>query len=190
MEAPFKAYLQALRQALAAGNATEHTHRPALKTLIEALGPGITATNEPRQVTDCGKPDMVAIKGAVPLGYLETKDIGKNLDAEEQGEQVRRYLRGLPNFILTDYLEFRWYVNGERRARAVLGQVDQQGKLRARPEDVAAVRELLSHFLAYQAPTIGTAKDLAVRLAGWPLSSGRRPWPRSWPSRSAAPSRG
>lgn len=78
VEAPFKAYLQALRQALAAGDATEHTRHPALKTLIEALGPGIIATNEPRQVTDCGKPDMEAMKGAVPLGYLETKEIGKN----------------------------------------------------------------------------------------------------------------
>jgi len=62
----FKIYLQALQNALAAGDATEHTHRPALKSLIEALEPGVTATNEPKQVTDCGKPDMAVRRGAVP----------------------------------------------------------------------------------------------------------------------------
>ncbi len=32
------------------------------------------------------------------------------------------YRPGLPNLILTDYLEFRWYVNGERRQTAHLAK--------------------------------------------------------------------
>jgi len=47
------AYLKELEHALQAGNATEHTHRPALKTLIEALAQehhfNVTATNEPKR---------------------------------------------------------------------------------------------------------------------------------------------
>jgi hypothetical protein len=167
MEAPFRSYLQTLQTTLAAGRATEHTHRPALKTLLEALKPGIMAVNEPRQeVTECGKPDMVVLKGAVPLGYLETKDIGKSLDTEEKSAQIKRYRQGLPNFILTDYLEFRWYVDGERRARASLGHPENDGKIKARKEDVAALDELLGLFLAHQAPSIGTARELALRMAG------------------------
>jgi hypothetical protein len=34
-------YIQALHKELATGNTTEHTHRPALKTLIESLVPGV-----------------------------------------------------------------------------------------------------------------------------------------------------
>jgi len=30
-------YIRTVEKALAAGNATEHTHRPTLKTLIESL---------------------------------------------------------------------------------------------------------------------------------------------------------
>lgn len=161
-----KTYLQALQNALAAGDATEHTHRPALKTLLEALEPGVTATNEPKQVTDCGKPDMAVRRGAVPLGYLETKDVGKNLEDEERSAQLKRYRAALPNLILTDYLEFRWYVAGERRAKITLGHPEPDGKIKARKENIAAVRELLTQFLAHQAPSIGTAKDLAVRMAG------------------------
>jgi len=164
---PFKTYLKDLRNNLVNKDATEHTHRPALKALLESLQDGIRATNEPRQeITALGKPDMRVSRGPVPLGYLETKDIGKNLDAEEKGEQIRRYLKGLPNFILTDYLEFRWYVNGERRAKAVLGRAGVDGKIKARKEDMAAVGQLLGQFLALQTPTIGKAKDLAVRMAG------------------------
>ena len=42
MSDPFKQYLTSLQTALAAGDATEHTHRPALKALLEALEPGVT----------------------------------------------------------------------------------------------------------------------------------------------------
>lgn len=38
-------YVEQINRAAAKGDATEHTHRPALKTLIEALGETITATN-------------------------------------------------------------------------------------------------------------------------------------------------
>jgi hypothetical protein len=99
----FKTYVQSLNKALAAGNASEHTHRPALKTFLEAIGPGITATNEPKKYTDCGKPDSWVFRGPVPLGSLETKDIGNNLDTEERTKQIKDYLQGLHNFILTNY---------------------------------------------------------------------------------------
>jgi hypothetical protein len=162
----FKTYIHTLQTDLARGNASEHTHRPALKTLLESMGERLTATNEPRQVTDCGKPDMAIYRGPVLLGYLETKDVGINLDAEERGPQLKRYRDALPNLILTDYLEFRWYVKGERRVKIALGRLEPGGKIKIQKEDVAAVRELLTQFLAHQAPSIGTAQDLALSMAG------------------------
>jgi hypothetical protein len=162
---PFKTYLQSLQADLARGNASEHTHRPALKILLESLGERLTATNEPRQVTECGKPDMAVYRGPVLLGYLETKDVGISLDAEEKGPQLRRYREALPNLILTDYLEFRWYVNGERRAVISLGTVERDGRVKAKKEALDAVGELLAQFLALTLPSIGTAKELALRMA-------------------------
>ena len=165
MTEAFKTYLKSLQADLARGNASEHTHRPALKTLLESLAERLTATNEPRQVTDCGKPDMAVYQGPVLLGYLETKDVGVNLAAEEKGPQLKRYREALPNLILTDYLEFRWYVHGERRAVVSLGTVAQDGKIKSRQEDLAAVGDVLAQFLALKLPSIGTAKELALRMA-------------------------
>lgn len=47
----FDAYIEAIGKNLSPGNATEHTHRAALGTLLESLEAGLTATNEPKRMT-------------------------------------------------------------------------------------------------------------------------------------------
>jgi hypothetical protein len=78
-------YLASLKKELGGGDATENTYRPALKALIEALGDGIAATNEPKRAK-CGAPDFKITRNGVPLGYVETKDFGTDLDEIEQGK--------------------------------------------------------------------------------------------------------
>ena len=158
-------YLNRISKEVAAGNATEHTHRSALQALIEALAPGITATNEPRRVA-CGAPDYVVTRAQTPLGYIEAKDVDKSLDEVERSEQMRRYLDSLGNLILTNYLEFRWYVRGKHRLTARLATLGADNKLRREREGEAQVAELLTAFLQEQALTVGTAKELAERMAG------------------------
>ena len=114
---PIPEYLRKIEKALAAGNATEHTYRPALQALIESMEPDIGATNEPKR-EKCGAPDYIVSKVGMPIGYIEAKDVGKPLDVIEKDEQLKRYRQGLHNLILTDYLEFRWYVWGEHRLTA------------------------------------------------------------------------
>jgi hypothetical protein len=163
-------YLAAIRKAHAAGDATEHTHRPALKTLLESAGKGITATNEPRRIA-CGSPDFQITRTGVPLGHVETKDIGANLDEMERGkgangEQFTRYRDGLPNWLLTDYLQFRWFVVGEKRLTVCIAELDAKGKVKALPEGEQKLAELLSAFFGQPALTVASAKELAQRMAG------------------------
>ena len=84
---PFHTYLQALQKKLMLGDATEHTHRSALETLVESLEAGITATNEPKHI-ECGAPDFIVRKGSAIAGYIEAKDIGKSLDEAEKTDQL------------------------------------------------------------------------------------------------------
>jgi len=166
---PIDVYRRQIERELQAGNATEHTHRPALKALIESLAPGVTATNEPKQV-ECGAPDFVvsrkAAHGPVTLGHIEAKDVGKPLDEIERSDQMRRYLPALSNLILTDYLEFRWYVDGHRRADpARLARVAKGGKLAPEKGGPEAVSDLFAAFLAHEAEPINKPKELALRMA-------------------------
>jgi hypothetical protein len=170
MGSPTDFYRRQIERELQAGNATEHTHRPALKTLIESLAPGVTATNEPKRVA-CGAPDFSLTRKKVPLGHIETKDVGVNLEEMERGkgphgEQFIRYRDGLANWILTDYLEFRWYVAGEKRLAARLAETDARGKLKPTPDGEEKLTQLLDAFIKQEALTVATAKDLAQRMAG------------------------
>lgn len=165
-------YIADLRKSLAHGDATEHTHRPALKSLLESLDKTITATNEPKRIA-CGAPDFIITRKNVPLGHIETKDVGTPLDEIEKGkgphgEQFKRYRDGLPNWILTDYLDFRWYVAGERRPlSAQLGSYDsKKKKIQIRAEGEDELERLLEVFFKEPALTVESAKDLAARMAG------------------------
>lgn len=160
----FKEYLAQIEQAYKVGNATEHTHRPALKTLIQAFQPSIIATNEPKRIK-CGAPDFIISRKDVPLGYVEAKDIGEPLDKWEKDEQLNRYRDSLANLILTDYLEFRWYVSGELRLTARLAKPQTNGRLHADVEGMQHLAELLQSFFAENIPVVSSPKELAVRMA-------------------------
>ncbi len=160
----FNTYIRTIEKELALGNATEHTHRPALKALFESLGDGIVATNEPRRV-ECGAPDFVVTTGSTTIGYIEAKDVGKSLDEAEHSEQLQRYCDSLTNLVLTDYLEFRWYVDGERRLSARLGTPIRDGRVRRDKAGIEAVTWLVDDFLSHRAAPVGTAKELAQRMA-------------------------
>jgi hypothetical protein len=166
----FTRYLHALESALQAGDATESTHRPALKSLLESLQQGIVAVNEPKRIA-CGAPDFairrIGSSGhGVTLGYLETKDIGAPLDAAEMTDQLQRYRDNLPNLILTNYLEFRWYVDGARRQIARLAEWDARAKrLRRTPNGANELHALLQNFLAHTPTPIADADALARQMA-------------------------
>ena len=164
-DSDLRAYLRDVRQTRATGQATEHSYRPALKTLIEALGgPGTEAINEPTH-SAAGAPDFIVQRSGVPIGHIECKDIGQNLDVAEASEQLQRYRDALPNLILTDYLEFRWYVDGELRETARLGRAGG-ASLVTESGGSAKVRALVDAFFNAEAVVVGDAADLARRMAG------------------------
>jgi len=157
-------YLKEIEDALKIGNATEHTHRPALKKLIESLASGIVATNEPKRV-ERGAPDFIISQQQRTLGHLEAKDVGISLNQTEKTDQLKRYFNRFPNLILTDYLEFRWYLKGENRLTAKIAKLDKNNQLKPDKEGIEATHQLLTQFLETAAPSVNTPRELARRMA-------------------------
>jgi hypothetical protein len=164
----FSTYLSKIEKALAAGNATEHTHRPALKELLESFKPKITATNEPKR-EEFGAPDYVISEqhghGPLTIGYVEAKDVGLSLDEVQQSDQLKRYRQYLPNLILTDYLDFRWFVDGKLRRAACLARLGLGGKLKHDKKGAEEVEQLLRAFLDHEPAKIAKPQELAARMA-------------------------
>jgi hypothetical protein len=164
----FDPYLGSVERDLKSGLSTEHTHRPALKALLENLDSSVTASNDPKRV-ECGAPDYVVWRstahGPLSVGYVEAKDVGKSLHEFEQTEQFKRYQRGLHNLIITDYLEFRWYVAGELRLTARLASSTSSGEVQLTKDGDKAVADMLKAFLGYRPAPVKTARELAERMA-------------------------
>jgi predicted helicase len=158
-----RSYYRAVEDQWKAGISTEHSYRRFLQDLLEGIDHTIRATNEPRR-TACGAPDYIVTRHSVPLGYVEAKDVGTDLDAIEGTEQILRYRGTFPNFILTDYLRFIWYVNGERRLSERIGTITAT----VQRFDITGARKVVSaieSFINFASPLVGTAPEFAARLA-------------------------
>ena len=177
--APLAAYRRAVERKLRTGDASEHTHRSALETLLESLETGVLAINEAKRI-ECGAPDFTVARetqhGPLTIGWIEAKDVGSRLaDIERdsqranpgtrEGQQLRRYLDAQPNLILTDYLEFRWYVEGKLRATARLATPDARDHLVSHRGGSEAVLALLADFLKHRLEAVGSPRELAERMA-------------------------
>jgi predicted helicase len=169
MDKLFNDYLNDINKEYSTGKSTEHTFRPALKKLVESISNKIAATNEPKRIK-CGAPDYLITRKkrnlVETIGYIEAKDIGSNLVQTAKTEQIKkRYLPSLNNFILTDYIGFRWYVNAELRETATLAAEQADGTFKATQEGLKQVGDLLQGFISQEPEKITSSKDLAGRLA-------------------------
>ena len=158
-------YCRSIRATRNTGQATEHSYRPALQNLLSEVGGNdIEAINEPKHA-EYGAPDFIVQRSQVPIGHVECKDVGTSLDTTQESPQLKRYREALPNLILTDYLEFRWYVNGEVRAEARIGRFDSTGSLIPEAGGDDAVLQVLADFVDTEVPVVEQPADLARRMA-------------------------
>ena len=172
-------YIDSLNQRYKLGNATEHTFRGDLQTLIESLVPAIRATNEPKRQS-CGAPDYILTKKDIPVGFIEAKDIGdRDLEgAKKTGnkEQFDRYKASLSNLIFTDYINFLLYRDGQFVTKIAIGELnfpstggvaaDRGGRIAPISENFASFENLIKDFCTHIGQTIKSSKKLAEMMAG------------------------
>ena len=181
-------YIENINQRYKLGNATEHTFRGDLQTLIESLVPAIRATNEPKRQS-CGAPDYILTKKDIPVGFIEAKDIGdKDLEgAKKTGnkEQFDRYKLSLGNLIFTDYLNFLLYRDGQFVTKIAIAELvfpssglgaqfpstggvpaGRGGIIIPLPQNFSTFENLIKDFCTHVGQTIKSSKKLAEMMAG------------------------
>ena len=158
-------YIEKIAKEFQTGHATEHSYRPALKDLMASFDK-VKAVNEPKH-SEHGAPDFVFLSdnnNDLILGYAEAKDITISLDRTEKSEQMKRYA-GYANLYLTDYLEFRFFKNGEKYETISLGHI-KDGKLYKTPENAERLMRELEAFLQQTPESIRSGKRLAQIMGG------------------------
>jgi predicted helicase len=158
-------YLEEVREQFESGHAVEHAYRPALKALMSNFEDTV-AVNDPKH-SEHGAPDFVFLKRSnnkIIKGYAEAKDITVSLDKTEKSDQMQRYA-GYANLFLTDYLEFRFFRNGEKYETISLGHV-KNGQLHLTPENGERLTRELEAFLEQTPEQIRNGKRLAQIMGG------------------------
>ena len=155
-------YLQNIHQTQTTSEATpELSLFPHLQALLEETAVNhlrrdtVRFTQEPKRLDQIGRPDFIAMEGLLPIGYIEAEAHGRDLDAltGHAREQNARFIENLDNFILTNFVEFRLYRDGQLRATANITDA---------PEDLEA---LLERFLNAGHVQIASPEALARYLA-------------------------
>lgn len=156
-------YLGAVIQKYKTGKTTEHSFRGDLQDFVERTVIGVQAINEPRR-QKCGAPDYIIQKKNIPIGYIEAKDIDKSLDTIDKTEQLDRYKASLDNLILTNYLEFWFYKNGEHVDTIKVAELSS-GKIKTYDKEYQRLINAIRNFCDYQGQTIKSPKQLANLMA-------------------------
>jgi predicted helicase len=168
----FQKYIKEIYKLITRGDAREESFYDILKDLIEAYGKRLGKKTEvtilPKK-SEAGNPDFRVWDGeSLITGYIEAKHpLQKNLEYVETSEQLKRYREAYPNLILTNFLEFRLYRNGEYWKEVNIGSF-QLAKMS--PEEGVVLhkekfQELLNLFFEFTHPRITTPRVLAEILS-------------------------
>jgi len=157
-------YINEVSEKYKTGRAGEHAYRPTFEKLVKSLDQKIGIINDPKR-TEYGAPDFVFVRGDLIAGYVETKDIDADLDKVEKTEQVERYL-GYSNLILTNYLEFRFFRNGERYGEPIVIGKIINGEIHIQEKFADFLENAINDFLAAKPEKIKSGSRLAKIMGG------------------------
>ena len=159
-----KQFMRSIRKTYRSGKATEASHYPALKVLLESLEGNIEAILQPTQ-SDFGIPDIVVQLDNVPIGHIECKDLHVSLDDVEFSPQLMRYRNKCDNLILTNFGEFRWYRKSQLIGKPVVIAILKDRKIQSFSKRYVDLFELLVRF-RYSTPSeITSPQELVTVMA-------------------------
>ena len=155
-------YLQRVNHTRTIAEATpELSFFPHLQAFLEEVstdcfGRGtLTFTQEPRQLDQIGRPDFIAMDGLLPIGYIEAERYGRDLNrlTGHAREQNERFINNLDNFILTNFIDFQLWRDGQLREQARIA------------DGTESLETLLERFLNAGQVPITSPETLARYLA-------------------------
>src|SRR3989339_390430 len=168
-----KTYLKGIYEVFSRGDAREESFYSVLEGFLQKYAEStnkksIHITTLPKK-TDAGNPDFRIWDGNQHIvGYIEAKTpTTEYLDHIETTDQLKRYLKTFPNLILTNFVEFRLYRNGDLIDKVRIGRPFVMHTLKTVPpvENEPDFFKLLEKFFSFSLPKFYDAESLARVLA-------------------------
>lgn len=162
----FQKYLNEIFKKYKKGDSSERNYYSTLENLLKEYIKAEVSI-EPRN-SSVGIPDFKVESGkGLLFGYLEAKDVGRDLDKLTKGEheQIDKYKKEYPKLIVTNFIEFRLYEEEKLVDSVVITQpvtleigtpvLDNEGR----------VRGLFERFFSITIQQVHSSKRLSELLA-------------------------
>ena len=168
-----KTYLKQIADISNRGDAREESYYSVLENLLKEYCNSVNKKNVhittlPKK-TEAGNPDFRVWDGKQHItGYIEAKaPTIDDLDNIQGTEQLKRYRHTFPNLILTNFLEYRLYRNGDLTDKVLIGRPIILNKLKITPpvEKEPELLQLFEKFFSFSVPQVYDARTLAIELA-------------------------
>jgi predicted helicase len=157
-------YIDKVNTRYKSGITTEHSFRGDLQNLLETLLPNLLVTNEPTRIK-CGAPDYILTLKDIPVGYIEAKDLGADLNHKNYVEQFSRYKSSLSNLIITNYLDFQLFKDGVLITTFSIGEIKGNAVVGKESEYTLFETQIVD-FSTTIGQTIKSSQKLAEMMAG------------------------
>jgi predicted helicase len=163
----YQIYFKEIQQQYKTKDTTEHSFRTQLENFLKNLDPKCTPLHESKHDKIFGAPDFKISFNGVKVGYIETKDLGANLDEILKTDQIKKYSDSISNLILTNYYRFILLRNGENVLDITLFTLSDlnNNKFKISSERIAESAKLFDTFLTYRSLSIKTSEVLARELS-------------------------
>jgi hypothetical protein len=166
-----KPYLQRLCEIASHGDAREESYYSAVEELLKEYAKltdkkDVQVIPQPKK-TEAGNPDFRIWDGKQHIvGYIEAKATSIDLDSIQKSEQIKRYLDTFPNLLLTNFLEFRLFRDGELIDKCNISySIPQKVSNAIINEKEPEIVRILEKFFSFSLPKVYTSKSLAIELA-------------------------
>ncbi len=168
-------YISSIRSKRLTEEATEHTYRLSLETLLQDMldcgreNSRISIINEPKR-KEFGAPDFELRHGLMIISFIETKDISdKDLRGSKKSmnkRQFDRYKAAISTIAFTNFLEFVLFENGVETLSATIGY-EKDGDILMTDDEaqLSAFATLVEQLAHAQPQPITSATELAGMMA-------------------------
>ena len=160
-------YISEIGQYFADRNSSEHSYRTTFENFLKEIFPAEKGyfTQQDQKAINGNKPDFVILKNKVPVLYIEVKKVGEDLDKIEKSNQADRYF-GYDNLIISDYVDFRFFRNGEKVESLALANIDNKHRILSPKSDISNLEKLILDFIRDHKEPIKRGKHLAQIMGG------------------------
>lgn len=161
-------YLREIAKYYTDTNSSEHSYRTTFENYIKEIFPAKDGyfTQQDQRAINGNKPDFIVLKNGIPVLYIEVKKVGEDLDKIEKSNQADRYF-GYDNLIISDYVDFRFFRNGQKYDENILlAKIDKKYRTLDPEKDLKILSHAIIDFVQEHKEPIKRGKHLAQIMGG------------------------